>query len=301
MIQTENNVFDYLLYYLSHEGRLPWNGFKDAVTRLADNQNQHKPSTYLKSLARLGHIDYDPMNLTKVAIVIAPATLVETSVENRYVLVGSRTPDFINDVNQCVMETGARMSQQSEKYAPTTFVLSDLTDVSFTEIERLGIHISKAFSAKLSRRLPTPTRTCFSRIDMSHTDSLNLFNLESLEYEPNVQHYDNGLYEIPQYGPSLYILKSGTDLRKVPRDWGEWLALSNVGRTGGYVSYVTNNETLCVKTPLNLPLIVDRCATLCSGFPPKLKRNSYCYSDVPAGVAYQITKSIHQDSEEFND
>ena len=36
------------------------------------------------------------------------------------------------------------------KYAPTTIVLSDLTDDSFTKIENLGIHINHAFSAKLS-------------------------------------------------------------------------------------------------------------------------------------------------------
>ncbi len=294
MNQTENNVFDYLLYYISHQGRLPWNALKDAVIRLTDNQNQYKPSTYLKSLARLGHVDYDPMNLTKVAIVIAPATLVETSVENRFVLVGSRTHDFINEVNECVLDTGAIMDKQSEKYAPTTLVLSDLTDTIFTRLEELGIHISKAFSAKLSKLLPTPIRTTFPRINMPHMDSLKLFNLESLGYEPNIQHYGNGLYEIPDYGSNLYILKTGPDRRKVPRDWGEWLALSNAGRTGRFVSYVEKNKTLCVKYPLHLPIIIDRCATLCSGFPPELKGNFYHYLDVPSGIAYQITKSLYQ-------
>ena len=297
MNQTENNVYDNLLYYLSHEGTLPWEKFKDAITYLTQNQKSHKPFTYLKSIARLGHLDYDPMNLSKIGIVIAPATLVETAVENRYILLGSRTPDFINKVYQCVLETGATVCQQSEKYAPTTFVLSGLTDASFTRLKRLGVHISKVFSAKLSKLLPTPIRTVFPRIDIPHTDSRKLFNLTSLEYEPNIQHRGNGLYEIPQYGPSLYILKSGTDQRKVPRDWGEWLALSNVGRTGGYVSYVKNNNILCVKTPLNLPLIIDRCATLCSGFPPEKRGSFYHYSDVPAGVAYQITKSLNQNYE----
>ena len=298
MNQIENNVFDYLLYYLSHQGTLPWVRFKEVVAGLENFQNHCNPFTYLKSLARLGHIDYDPMNLTKVAIVIAPATLVETSIENRYVLVGSRTPDFINEVSRCVSDTGTKMDQQSEKYAPTTLVLSVLTDTSLTEIERLGIHISRNFSAKLSRLLPTPILTFFPRIDPLYMDSLELFNLMSLEYDPNIQHRGNGLYKIlPQYGPSVYILKTGPDQRKVPRDWGEWLALSNAGRTVGFVSYVEKNKTLCVKTPLNLPLIVDRCATLCSGIPPELKGGFFHYSDVPVGVAYQITKSLHQNWE----
>lgn len=292
MNQTENNVYDYLLYYLSHEGTLPWEKFKDAVTRLTKNQKSHKPFTYLKSIARLGHLDYNPAKLSHVAI--APAALVETAVENRYVLVGSRTPDLINKVNKCVSETGGKMHIKLDQYAPATFVLNDLTDGSFTEIERLGIHISRAFSAKLSKRLPTPIRTCLPKIDIPLTDPLKLFNLMSLEYESNIQHRGNGLYEIPQYGPSLYILKSGTDKRKVPRDWGEWLALSNDGRTVGFISYVEKSKTLFVKYPLRLPLIIDRCATLCSGLPPQLKDDFFHYSDVPAGVAYQITKSLHQ-------
>ena len=292
MNQTENNVYDYLLYYLSHEGTLPWEKFKDAVTRLTKNQKSHKPFTYLKSIARLGHLDYNPAKLSHVAI--APAALVETAVENRYVLVGSRTPDLINKVNKCVSETGGKMHIKLDQYAPATFVLNDLTDGSFTEIERLGIHISRAFSAKLSKRLPTPIRTCLPKIDIPLTDPLKLFNLMSLEYESNIQHRGNGLYEIPQYGPSLYILKSGTDKRKVPRDWGEWLALSNDGRTVGFISYVEKSKTLFVKYPLRLPLIIDRCTTLCSGFPPQLKGNFFHYSDVPAGVAYQLTKSLNQ-------
>ena len=161
MNQTENNVYDYLLYYLSHEGTLPWEKFKDAVTRLTKNQKSHKPFTYLKSIARLGHLDYNPAKLSHVAI--APAALVETAVENRYVLVGSRTPDLINKVNKCVSETGGKMHIKLDQYAPATFVLNDLTDGSFTEIERLGIHISRAFSAKLSKRLPTPIRTCLPK------------------------------------------------------------------------------------------------------------------------------------------
>ena len=39
--------------------------------------------------------------------------------------------------------------------------------------------------------------------------------------------------KIPHYGRSIYILKFGSNERKVPRDWGVWLALSNVGKTTG--------------------------------------------------------------------
>ena len=294
MNQTEINVYDKLLYYLSHAGELRWEKFKDATSRLTDNQQHFNPSTYLQSLGRLGHLDYDPMELTRV--VIAPAALIDTAVENRYVLVGSRTPAFLEEIKNYVADTGGKWHTKFNKYAPTTIVLSDLTDASLTKIGNLGIHISLAFSAKLSELLPKPKHTDFPRqTEMPFPDSVKKFNLKTLEYESDNQRHGNGLYEIPpQYGRSVYILRSGSDQRKVPRDWGVWLTFSAVGRTTGLVSYVEKTRTWCVGFQLQVPLIIDRCATLCSGFPPELKSNSYHYSDVPIGVAYQLTKSLHQ-------
>lgn len=295
MNQTESNVYDQLLYYLSHEGEISWDKFKEVVNTIADEQYRYNPSTYLQSLARLGHLDYDPMDLSRVAI--APAVLVDTAVEHRFVLVGSRTPDFIEKVKTCVSGIGGEFSSISGKYAPTTIILRYLKESFLTEIENLGIHVSLTFSAKLAQILPKPQPTSFPKINILLPDSRRKYNLITLEYEPNIQHNRDGFYEIPQHGPSVYILKHGTDQRKVPRDWGEWLALSNAGRTVGFLSYVEKNKTLCVKNPLNLPIIIDRCATLCSGFPPELRGNFYQYSDVPAGVAYKITKSLHQNWE----
>ena len=299
MNQIESNVFDKLLYYLSHEGEVRWEKFKNAINRLTDYQQRyrHFNSTYLISLARLGHIDFDPLKLSDV--VIAPAVLIDTAVKNRYILVGSRTPTFLEEVKKCVADTGGKLSIKLERYAPTTIVLSDLTETSFSEIESMGIHISRSFSAKLSQLLPIPERTNFPQgnmnLNINLRDSVKKFNHKNLKFEPYNQHQqDNSLYEIPQYGPSVYVLKSSFDQRIVPRDWGMWLALSNAGKTTRLVSYVKKDCTWCVKAPLQVPLILDRCATLCSGFPPKLLNGFYRYSEVPTGIAYQLTKSLHQ-------
>ena len=296
MNQTESDVFDRLLYYLSHVGELRWEKFKDAIKSLTRDNLGTKFSTYLISLARLGHVDYDPMTLNKV--VIAPPVLVETAVENRYVLVGSRTPNFLDEVKRCISRTRGKLRLIPEKYAPTTIVLSELTNASFTEIERLGIYISRAFSAKLSSVLPTPTRVSFPQNETSLPEHLYKFNLDTLEYEPdNHALRSEGLYEIPQYGRDVYILKSGSDQRKVPRDWGEWLVFSTSGRTTGLISYETKSKTWRVKKGLLVPIITNRCASLCSGFPPKLERGVVCYSDVPSGIAYRLNKSLYQNWE----
>lgn len=294
MNQTKNNVYDKLLYYLSHEGQLSWEKFKEAVEKLENEQHLYNPSTYLISLGRLGHLDYDPMELLRVAV--TPAVLIDTAVENRYVLIGSRTPDFLEEIKQCVSDTGGRWSTKINKYAPSTIFFSDLTDISLAKIESLGIHISQAFSAKLSTLLPKPKYIDFPRqTETSFPNSVKKFNLQALEFKPdNQQLRGNGLYEIPQYGPNVYILKFGSNERKVPRDWGVWLALSNAGKTTGLVSYQKKTKRWRVKSRLQLPLIIDRCATLCSGYPPQLRGSFVCYSDVPIGVADQLTKSLHQ-------
>ena len=149
---TEINVFDKLLYYLSHEGEVSWTKFKDAIDRLTGDQRRFEYiSTYLKYLARLGHLDFDPMQLSHVTI--GPTVLLETAVKNRYVLVGSRTPALLKEVEKCVSDIGGKLRSESNKNAPATIIISDIDETPFTEIEKLDIHISLEFSAKLSQIL----------------------------------------------------------------------------------------------------------------------------------------------------
>ena len=290
----EINVFDRLLYYLSHVGELSWEKFKDAIGNLTEGRPRFKnDSTYLSALARLAHLDYDPMKLDRV--VIAPSVLVETAVKEQYVLVGSRTPDFLKEIEMRVCETGGKLRHISEQFASTTIVLSELAEASFAEIESMGIHVSRAFSAKLSSLLPSPERTSFLKDETPFPNSINKFNSKTLKYErDNYSLRRHGLYEIPQFGRSVYVLKSGDDQRIVPRDWGEWLFLGACGRREGLTLYEQKPQTWCVNSNLHLPLTLDRCATLCSGFPPKLRHNLFCYADVPIGIAYRLTKALYQ-------
>ena len=293
MKRMEMNVFDGLLYYLSHVGELSWESFKQATMKLTRDKPDHKRSTYLTSLARLGHLDFDPTKLVHVAI--APAVLVETAVANRYVLVGSRVPNFLETVKKCVSGNGGKFRLISEKYAPMTVVLSGLTEDAFSALENLGIHISWKFSAKLSHILPRP-----KLIDLQH-EPFFVANLEkkfspvTLNYEP-VDHGKsmNGLYQISRHGPDVYALISGNYQRRVPRDWAEWNVLAG---TPGLVSYMEKSQTWRIRSKLLVPLIVDRCATLCSGYPPKLTGNFVFYSDVPIDIAKRLTKSLYQDWE----
>ena len=293
MNRVETNVFDGLVYYLSHVGTLSWENFKQTIKRLTRDNPDFKASTYLISLARLGYLDFDPMKLTHVAIV--PAVLVETAVENRYVLVGSRVPSFLEEVKKCVSGNGGEFRLIQRKYAPMTVVLSTLTENAFSSLENLSIHISWEFSEKLSHILPRPKLLNFQR-EPSFTANLGKkFNPSILDYESIVHgKHGDGLYQISQHGPDIYALRSGTYQRRVPRDWAEWNMLAATPRL---ISYEEKSQTWRVRRKLHVPLIVDRCATLCSGYPPKLIGNFVCYSDVPVDTAKRLTKSLYQDWE----
>ena len=291
MNRVETNIFDGLLYFLSHVGGLSWEDFKQTIKRLTKDNQGFEMSTYLMALARLGHLDFDPMKLSYVAI--APAVLVETEVENRYVLVGSRVPNFLEDVRNCVSGNGGKFRLISEKYAPTTVVLSKLTEKAFSDFESLNVHISWEFSAKLSQILPRP-RLMNIQPELSFAANLEKkFNPTTLDYESvGPGEGTDGLYQISQHSPGIYALRSGNHQRRVPRDWAEWNILAG---TPGLISYVEKSQVWRVKSKLHMPLIVDRCATLCSGYPPKLTGNFFCYSDVTVDIAKQLTKSLYQD------
>ena len=298
MNRMETNVFDNLLHYLSHVGEIRWGKFKEAVNRVTGNQPSLRYATYLKILARLGHLDYNPTNVSGAGVVIAPAVLVETAVAERYVLVGSRTPSLLKALQTCVSEVGGEVRAISKRYAPTIIVLNGLSDRTLSAIEKLDIHIGWAFSARLSNALPVPKRTRFQQDNTSLLDVQDKFNPRTLKYEPDTSRSrSDGLYKIAQHGPAIYVLKTGADQRRVPRDWGEWQVLS---RTPGLIAYERETRTWRVRSNLRLPLIVERCATLCSGFPPKRTKRFTDYPDVPAGIAYRLTKSLYQEWEEVS-
>ena len=151
--------------------------------------------------------------------------------------------------------------------------------------------------------VPKPKRSSFPTSDTPLSESRKKFNHKTLKFETfNQRQRGNGLYEIPQFGHNIYILKSGDDQRKVPRDWGTWLALSDAGKTTGLVYYRKKYHRWYVKSPLQIPLILDRCATLCYGSPPisVFKNKFYRYSYVHAGIANQLTKSLYQNWEKVN-
>ena len=297
MNQNHSNFLDELLYYLSHLGRMPWVKFKQGLECLnREDKDPKSNSYYLKSLTSVGHLEYDPALLDKVYI--APATLVETATANQYVLVGSRTPDLISKIEKTVLSKGGEFCRIQEVDAPTTISLHDLTDVVLSEIESMGIHISREFPAKLSYILPNLRLDSFDHDKSILNAPIEKFNVDTLKYDSNPSDISDGLYRIPNYGRYTHFLKLNNIQRKVPREWGEWLIL-RVFRKSKLIRYNKEQQILQVKSQLTLPLLANRCAVFCSGRVPIWKNGFYCYPNVPNGIASRIAESLNQQLEEL--
>ena len=212
---------------------------------------------------------------------------------DRYILVGSRTPDFLLAIEKVVQYTGGKFNRILEIYAPTTILLRELTEASFLAIEGLGIQISRGFSAKLSGVLPSPIFDDFHTIESLQDARIDRFNVDTLEYKESPQIGGEGLYRFPRYGRYVHILKLGPNLREVPREWGEWLVLRAFRKTG-LIHYDKETRTLWVKERLTMPPLADRCVTLCSGRPPEKKDGFFCYPDVLIGIAFRLAESLYQ-------
>ena len=297
MSQNHSNFLDELLYYLSHLGKMPWVKFKQGLECLnRDNKAPNSNSYYLKSLISVGHLEYDPAILDKVYI--APATLVETATANQYVLVGSRTPDLISKIEKTVLSKGGKFCGIQEVDAPTTILLHDLTDVALSEIESMGIHISREFSAKLSCILPNLRLDSFEQEKSMLNTPIEKFNVDTLKYDGNLSDISDGLFRILDYGRYTYFLILNNIQRKVPREWGEWLIL-RAFRKSKLIRYKKEQQILQVKSPLTMPLLANRCVVLCSGRVPNWENGFYCYPNVPIEIAFRIAKSLNQQLEEL--
>ena len=300
MSQIHSNFLDELLYYLSHyhpshPGKIRWVKFKQGIECLnRDDQNSKSDSYYLKSLTSVGHLEYDPVILDWVYV--APATLVETAVADQYVLVGSRTPDFLSQIETIVSLKGGKFWRIQEVDAPTTILLYDLTDAALSEIESMGIHISREFSAKLSCILPNLRIDSFEPDKSMLNTPIEKFNVGELKYEGNPSNISEGLFRIPNYGRYTHFLKLNNIQRKVPPEWGAWLIL-RAFREPKLIYYKKEQQILQVKSPLTLPLLANRCAVLCSGRVPEWKNGFYCYHNVPIEIASRIANSLNQQLE----
>lgn len=300
MSQNHSNFLDELLYYLSHHhplhpGKMRWDKFKQGIECLnRDSKDLKSASYYLKSLTSVGYLEYDPIILDWVYI--APATLVETATANQYVLVGSRTPDLISKIEETVLSKGRKFYRIPEVDAPTTIFLRDLTEASIREIEDMGIHISRNFSAKLSWILPNLQLDSFDQDKSILKAPIEKFNVDTLKYDNNPPDISEGLFRIPDYGRYNHFLKLNNIQRKVPPEWGAWLIL-RAFRKNKLIYYNKEQQILQVKSPLVMPLLANRCTVLCSGRVPIWKNGFYCYSNVPNEIASRIAKSLNQQLE----
>ena len=293
MNQNHSNFLDELFYYLSHLGKIRWEKFKQGFECLNKNDKNSKgASYYLKPLASVGHLEYDPAILDWVYV--APATLVETATPNQYVLVGSRTPDLILKIEETVLSKGGKFYRIPEVDAPTTIFLRDLTEASIQEIEGMGIHISRNFSAKLSCILPNLRLDSFDQDKSILNTPIEKFNIGSLKYEGNPPDISAGLFRILDYGRYTHFLKLNHIQRKVSPEWGTWLIL-RAFRENKLIYY--NKEQQILRVKLAMPLLANRCAVLCSGRVSIWKNGFYCYSNVPNEIASRIAKSLNQQLE----
>ncbi len=296
MRQNRTRFLDELLYYLSHLGKMPWVKFKQGIECLnRDNKNPQSDSFYLKSLASVGHLEYDPAILDWVYV--APPVLVETATPNQYVLAGSRTPDFISKIEKTALSNGGKLHRIQEVVPVTTIVLRDLNEASIKEIEGCGVHISIKFSKKLSCILPNLRLNSFAPDESMLSTPIEKFNIETLKYENNSSNISEGLFRIMNHGRYTHFLKLNNIQRIVPPEWGAWLIL-RAFRKSKLIYYKKEQNILQVKFPLTLPLLANRCAVLCSGHIPTLKNGFYCYRNVPIEIADNIAKSLNQQLEE---
>lgn len=295
MRQNRARFLDELLYYLSHLDKMPWVKFKQGIECLnRDNKNPKSDSFYLKSLASVGHLEYDPAILDWVYV--APAVLVETATPNQYALVGSRTPDLISKIEKTALSKGGKFCRIQDVDAPTTILLDDLTEASIQEIEGMKIHISREFSKKLSCILPNLQIDSFESDKSMLNTPIEKFDIDTLKYQGNPSDISNGLFRILNYGRYTHFLKLNNIQRKVPKEWGEWLIL-RAFRKSRLIYYKKEQNILQVKFPLTLPLLANRCAVLCSGRIPTLNSGFYCYRNVPIEIADNIAKSLNQQLE----
>jgi hypothetical protein len=288
-------ILDTLLDAATYVGAGSWELFKQMTAALTDAPLAAWQAA--RTLSALGHFDLalDPSSFRIQRWQIAPSCLVETS-DGSWVLAGGRSDSLIDAIEG---RLGERASIEESALGPTvlraTMTASEAAELvaGLTGPHGEPIQLSPGFSHHAASRLPT-LASLLPLLEEARMGSRDLerFDLASGAWRPAGDLPRAGAHRIELHG-RLHGVATREDAAAGRMRVVEVLAAKHLAAAHGRVSLVGyDREAKMLTTPMgaDLPGVLDRVATLCSGTPPAIHAEAgiVAYHAVPPIVAARI-------------
>jgi len=292
-------ALDLLLDAVSYMGSGSWAAMREMAQVLAPDRPWIATEA-LRVLSALGHLDIalEPKTQRPISWHIAPASLVETC-DGSWVLAGARSDRLVDALLRVgALEEGRDTPNEGlavfRLRPPDEDVLLELA----AELEASGfsIALSERFSERLAPQLPClPDILADAEPLRLGTTGVERFDQRSYGWVDAAEERGPGAYRAQLHG-KLHGLVTGDDAPDVMRVIDPLSAKQLAAVQAGMplVAYNPAQQLLSVPIGAELPGLLDRVATLCSGSPAFQRRDSWTthYPSVPPSVAGQIQRCL---------
>ena len=318
---------DRLLYVLSAKQEMNWTAFKSnfgslyaSIASVSDLEKQsikNKRLEVVRSLDSLGHCNFD---FTGNRVYVSPPALVRLPCAGfpQAVLAGARSPQTLEQIKDVCNALGKHINVEVQSDNDLSLIPRRIT-VQVEDVEELRkiadslkIHFKENpaaweilnFSGSLQDYLATRKWSNAPELNWQrqtfNTNSLQFDSYQDTETNIRLSQYKNPKRNIQTY----YFWRDGQST-EIDRDWGRYAVLSALHLN--VLIYDKRKYMMIVPIGAELPCLLERALTLCSGYVPEYRDKIDClgkllpkirgfrlFQSIPSQVAEMTATKLNQ-------
>jgi hypothetical protein len=288
-------TWDILLHWMAHLGEGSWEGFKDAVARLApkDEKLDDLVVGLRLHLSDMGHADFF-VGGSRRWRVLPPVLAGLAAKPGAAVLCGGRTPQSRGALAVAAEAAGCLLSLEDAADGPTTVRVQGESAALAHVASAVGVRFVSDYAAALCRQL-MPVYELFERApeDSAPTNwSLRSFDFETMSLVDGLR--PNSACECsPRRGlPRWYVHTRRGKLRPMPKRESIYTAAMLQRVT--LLRFEVEGRRLSAPVRVPPPELYSRAACLCTGKRGRVEGGLIVFEGVPSAVAAVLCVAVGQ-------
>jgi hypothetical protein len=277
--------WDVLLHWMTHLSEGSWDGFKEAVARMADReQDVHELQIDLRShMSDMAYAEFFVDGLRRWRVF--PPVLAELSADTgAAVLCGGRTPQLTSALVTAAEAAGCLVASDEAADAPTAIRVTGAPADMAHAATAGGIRFVKDYAGVLSRRVQPVYELLERAIEQSAPTnwSVRSFDFDSMSLVDGL-HPNSACECSPRHGlPRWYVHTRRGRLRSMPKREAVYAAAMMQGVA--LLSYDFENRRLLAPVRAPPPEPYCRAACLCAGRRGRVDGGLIVFDDVSPAV-----------------
>ncbi len=275
-----------LLHWMTHLGEGSWDGFKDAVARLAPQEEQLDDVLVRLRLylSDMGHVDFF-VGGSRRWRVLPPILAGLAARPGAAVLCGGRTPQLGGTLAAAAEAAGCLVSLEDAAYGPTTLRVEGEPAALARAAAAADVRFVSDYAGALCR-LVTPVYELFERApeESAPTNwSLKSFDFDSMSLLDGLRR--NSACECsPRRGlPRWYVHTRRGRLRPMPKR--EALYTAAMLQRVTLLQYEPDRRRFVAPVKVPPPELYSRAACLCAGRRGRVEGSLIVFEEVPSAMA----------------